>query len=249
MAKADLHIHTIYSDGMGTVPAVLESAKRAGLSVVAITDHNKVRGALEARDLAPRYGVAVVPGSEITTADGHLLALYVDRRIPAGQPLLDTVLRVGDLGGICIAPHPEALLVPSLSERRIRRVLVNPLARHILVGMEAYNGGLLYLRNNDHADVIARMTGLARVASSDSHLLWTIGTCATEFPGTTVEELRSAIINRQTRPYIGKRSGSYYLSFAKNFLLREAGLAYWTPEPGEPIVLRRLATVSTSTPS
>ena len=76
MGKADLHIHTIYSwDGTCTVEAVLKQAAHiAGLDVIAITDHDEIQGALEAVDLAPRYGIEVIPGCEISTADGHLLA-------------------------------------------------------------------------------------------------------------------------------------------------------------------------------
>jgi predicted metal-dependent phosphoesterase TrpH len=248
MATADLHIHTTYSDGMATVPAVLQAASRTDLAVIAITDHDTIRGALEARDLAARYGIQVVPGIEITTREGHLLALYVDRLIPQGRPLLDTVLRVGELGGICVAPHPASRWVPSLSERAIRRTLAHPLAKRILVGLETYNGGLPRLPDTRHTEAIARATGLARLAGSDSHMLSTIGLYATEFPGTTAQELRAAIVDRQTQPCVGKRPAGFHLSFARAILLRRAGLAYWTAEPGERIVLRRLAEVSAPPP-
>ena len=244
MGKADLHIHTTYSDGMGTVPAVLESASRTDLNLIAITDHDEIRGALEARDLAPRYGLTVVPGTEVTTAEGHLLALFVEQRIPQGEPLIDTVLRVGDLGGICIAPHPMALWVPSLSDRSIYRALAHPVASKTLVGVEVYNAGLPYLPNNGRAAALGNITGLAKVANSDSHLLWTIGLSSTEFPGGSAQHLRQAIEQRLTRPLIRKRPMGFYLSFLKGVILREAGLAYWTSQPGDRIVLRRLGTVS-----
>ncbi len=83
MGRADLHLHTIYSDGMGTVPAVLEAARQAGLDIIAITDHDTLTGARQARELAPRYGVGVIPGVEITTAEGHLLAYWIERPVPA----------------------------------------------------------------------------------------------------------------------------------------------------------------------
>ena len=95
MGKADLHIHTIYSwDGTCTVEAVLkQAAHTAELDVIAITDHDEIQGAQEAAELAPRYGIEVIPGSEISTADGHLLALFIPKKISAGLSVVETILR------------------------------------------------------------------------------------------------------------------------------------------------------------
>lgn len=241
LGKADLHIHTTYSDGMGTVSAVLEAASRTDLDVIAITDHDTVRGALDARDRAGRFRVQVIPGIEISTAEGHLVALFVERPVPAGLPLTETVLRVGELGGLCIAPHPKAPWMPSLTPLSISRALEHPDVAQILVGIEVYNGGLPSLRNNRQAQMFANQTSLSQLANSDSHLLWTIGLCATTFPGNSVEQLRDALKSRLVRPYIQPRPADYYASFAKNYALRRLGWAWWASEPGEAIVLRRLA--------
>src|SRR5512142_621692 len=92
MGLADLHIHTIYSyDGTATVPAVLTRAKQVGLDVIAITDHAEIKGALQAFDLAPAFDIEVIPGIEITTAEGDLLALFVTEKIEPGLPLIDTL--------------------------------------------------------------------------------------------------------------------------------------------------------------
>jgi predicted metal-dependent phosphoesterase TrpH len=91
MGLADLHMHTIYSyDGTATVPAVLRRAHEIGLDVIAITDHDEIAGSLRALELAPHYGVEVIPGLEVTTAEGDLLALFVMEKIPAGLSLVDT---------------------------------------------------------------------------------------------------------------------------------------------------------------
>jgi predicted metal-dependent phosphoesterase TrpH len=77
MGLADLHMHTIYSyDGTASVPAVLARAKQVGLDAIAITDHDEIKGSLQAFDLAPKYGIEVILGLEITTADGDLLARW-----------------------------------------------------------------------------------------------------------------------------------------------------------------------------
>lgn len=243
MGRADLHLHTTYSDGLGTVPAVLESARRAGLDVIAITDHDEVRSALLAADLAPRYGIAVVPGVEISTSEGHLLAYWVLRSVPAGRPLIETLLRVGEQGGLCVAAHPTAQWVPSLGPDSIRRALQDPDAARILVGIEVYNFSLPRLDNNSAALVLGQQTGLAQLANTDSHLLGTIGRCSSEFPGVSPQALRHALEHRLTRPVIGQRSTTFTASWLAHSVVRLAGLCYWSAHPGAAITLRRLSTV------
>ena len=103
MGLADLHIHTVYSyDGTASVPAVLARAKEVGLDVIAITDHDEIMGALNAFAMAPKYGVEVIPGIEITTAEGDLLALFVTKKIKPGRWLIETILDVGEAGGIAL---------------------------------------------------------------------------------------------------------------------------------------------------
>lgn len=243
MGRADLHIHTTYSDGMGTAPAVLESARRAGLAVIAITDHDDLRAARQARDLAPRYGIGVVPGVEITTAEGHLLAYWVEQPVPAGRPLIETLLRVGEQGGLCVAAHPTAQWVHSLGAKAIWRALQHPGAGRILIGIEVYNLNLPRLVNNRGAQALGHETGLAQLANSDSHMLPTIGLCHSEFPGTSPLALRRALEHRLTRPVIGPRSSGFIGSWLKQSLVRLAGLGYWNAHPGAAIMLRRLSAV------
>ncbi|NTU75780.1 MAG: phosphotransferase, partial [Anaerolineaceae bacterium] len=74
---------------MCAVSAVLQHViEQTELNVIAITDHDEIKGALEAVELAPAFGIEVVPGSEISTADGHVLALYIRQRVPAGLSLI-----------------------------------------------------------------------------------------------------------------------------------------------------------------
>jgi predicted metal-dependent phosphoesterase TrpH len=101
MGLADLHIHTIYSrDGLNAVSAVLKyAADHTPLDVIAITDHDQIKGALEAQEIARAYGLDVIAGSEITTDEGHLLALFIHKQIPSRLSLIDSLLRVGEQGG------------------------------------------------------------------------------------------------------------------------------------------------------
>ncbi len=201
MGLADLHMHTIYSyDGTATVPAVLKRAKRNGLDVIAITDHDEIRGALEALDLAAQVGIEVIPGIEITTAEGDLLGLFITKKVPAGLSLLETVLRVGALGGVCIAPHPMAggMGMKSLSAYSIRQALKHPEAAQILIGIETYNATALDRESCESAEILANWLGKTATGSSDAHILDAIGLGATEFPGQSAADLRAALIKGAT---------------------------------------------------
>jgi hypothetical protein len=137
MGLADLHIHTIYSyDGSALVPAILKRARQVGLDVIAITDHDEIIGSLRALDLASSCDIEVIPGIEVTTAEGDLLALNVTEKIQRGLALIDTVLKVGELGGFCIAPHPMAggPGMKSLRADSISMALRRPDVSRILVG-------------------------------------------------------------------------------------------------------------------
>jgi len=203
MGLADLHMHTIYSyDGTATVPAVLKRARQAGLDVIAITDHDEIRGALLAEQLAPKFGLQVIPGIEITTAEGDLLALGVRKLVAAGQPLIETLLQVGEQGGYAVAPHPMAagMGMKSLNFYPIRKAARHPEAGRILLGIETYNATAIDRESRMFAEVLAYRTGLARTGSSDAHSLDMIGLGATEFPGSTAADFQRALQEGTTLP-------------------------------------------------
>ena len=110
--RADLHIHTLASDGTAGIEAILDHVeRRTGLDVIAITDHERIDAALAARAMARDRGLRaeVVVGEEVTTLGGHLLALYVDRPIRPFRSLRSSILAVHEAGGLAIPAHP---LVP-----------------------------------------------------------------------------------------------------------------------------------------
>ena len=184
MGLADLHIHTIYSyDGTASVPAVLTQARKLGLNVIAITDHDEIAGSLKALALAPKYGVDVIPGIEITTSEGDLLALNITKKVERNLPLIETVLRVGELGGFCIAPHPMAdgIGMKSLSAYSILRALRNNDVADVLIGIETYNATTIDKMSNHYAHIIYEHLDLAQIGNSDAHVLEAIGLGMTEF--------------------------------------------------------------------
>ncbi len=212
MGFADLHIHTIYSyDGTSSVPAVLARAKQVGLNVIAITDHDEIRGALQAFDLAPEFGIEVIPGIEITTAEGDLLALFVTEKIEPGLPLIETITKVGEAGGVCVVPHPMArgLGMKSLSIPAVMQALEDPDAQRVLIGIETYNATVIDRESNQRAQVIAaRHPGIAQLGNSDAHILRAIGLAATEFPGCTAADLPNALWMGTTEVHQGIRLNS-----------------------------------------
>ncbi len=235
MGLADLHLHTIYSyDGTASLAAVLNRAKQLGLDVIAITDHDEIRGALKALELAPNYGVEVIPGIEITTADGDLLALFITEKVDAGLSLVETVLRVRELGGICIAPHPMAggVGMKSLSGRAILRALRNPKVADTLIGIETYNGCAIDRVSNHYAAILASRLRIAKTGSSDAHTTDTMGFGVTEFEGHTAADFLSALKNKTTKARRQKEwsafriLGSWGMRYMGSAFIRITGLAW-----------------------
>jgi predicted metal-dependent phosphoesterase TrpH len=245
MGFADLHIHSIYShDATGSIPAILKFvADHTHLNVIALTDHDSLRGNAEAVQQAPRYGLEVIPGCEISTADGHLLALFIKDPIPAGLSLIESALRVGDQGGLCVVPHPMARGTSSVNMVSLRRALTVPPLAKVLVGVEIYNGGLVYTRSNQTVRAMAHTLPLAQVGNSDSHILSTIGQGSTEFPGRSAVELREALLARTTIPHegVGLTGIRALREWAPRFVLRKLGWVAWNASPEAPLKMVRLS--------
>jgi predicted metal-dependent phosphoesterase TrpH len=254
MGFADLHIHSMYSyDGTASISAILKYvADYTDLNVIAITDHDSMEGVPEALDLAPYYNLEVIPGCEVSSKDGHVLCLFIERPIPPGLSLLETVLMVGNQGGICIAAHPMAKGVNSLRFETIRQVLKHPVASKILLGVEAFNGGLVYTRGNLSVQQESNSLPLAQLGNSDSHILQMIGQGASYYHGYTSADLKNAIIFQTTIPRKGNGlSGSAVLtSYIPQYLLRKLGWVSWNDSPEKPIIyaqINKLASIDTVT--
>ena len=244
MGFADLHIHTTYSfDGTSTVNAVLKKAGEVGLNVIAITDHDEIQGSLEAMEEAPAYGIEVIPGSEVTTAEGHLLALFIHQRVPKDLSLEETLRYVADQNGVCIAPHPGGFRYNSLGPDVIRRALQKPDLAKVLLGIEVYNAGLLQLNGNLTAQRLADELPVARIGSSDAHLLWMIGKGETYFRGTSALQLRRSLETGLTRPVQGKPDSRFSLvvRWISRYALRKAGWVSTNAGPQAPFRLARQA--------
>lgn len=194
--RADLHIHTVASDGTAGVAAILEHVATMGtLDVIAITDHERVDAALAARALASDLGlpVEVVVGEEVTTRGGHMLALFIEERIRPYRSMRDTVAAIHDAGGLAIPAHPLVPYPLCAQAWLLRALLDDPDERVHPDAIETFNPTALGRPWHGRVVRFADKHGLAHVGNSDAHALSAIGAGWTSFPGRSAAELRAAI--------------------------------------------------------
>jgi predicted metal-dependent phosphoesterase TrpH len=169
--RFDPHVHTAASyDSDAPVASVLDRAAAAGLDALAITDHDTMRGVRRAREYAAAHEVTVVPGVEVSTAAGHLLALGVEDRPEPGRSLGDTVAAVRDQGGAAVVPHPF---------QRSR----HGVARSAMVdcdGLEVYNAMAMTGLQNRRARAFATAEDFPMLGGSDAHVADSVGRAFTE---------------------------------------------------------------------
>ncbi|MRS02465.1 PHP domain-containing protein [bacterium] len=241
MGYADLHIHSLHSfDGTASISAILKYISTfTDLNILAITDHDTLAGVTEAVELAPKYNLQVIPGCEVSTRDGHVLCLFVDHLIKSGLSLLETVMQAGDQGGLCIAAHPQAKGVKSLHFSTIAETLKNKDAAKLLVGIEAFNAGLIMTRGNPLNQKLAGGFPLAQLGGSDAHLLKMIGQGSIWYEGNTIRELKNAIMNHTTIPRRGHglSTATVVTSYIPAILLKLLGWVSWNAAPDAPIRL------------
>ncbi len=198
MGKADIHIHSEYSDGMATVQEILDFVEnKTDLDLIAITDHDMFDGADKARELAARrnYRFKVLTGMEVTTIEGHLLALGIDKPVRSLQPLDQTIAQVHAQGGVAIVPHPMSWLIRSVGRRGILRIHNNPHSEVYFDGFETMNPSFAGRVTSTQAELLNQnLLHLAPTGGSDSHTLSMIGTGVTRFPGTGEEAFREALL-------------------------------------------------------
>jgi predicted metal-dependent phosphoesterase TrpH len=167
----DFHVHSDDSyDGHEPIELVLEHAADIGLDGVVITDHDEIDESLRAAEIAPEYGLVGIPGVEVSTRHGHLLAIGVEERPDPGQPFVDTVQTVRDLGGIAIVPHPFQRSRHGVRKRHIRDA----------DAIEVYNSMLFTGYRNRRARTFARRREYPEIGASDAHYLPNVGRAYTE---------------------------------------------------------------------
>jgi predicted metal-dependent phosphoesterase TrpH len=172
----DLHCHSRFSaDGVAEPESLISEARAKGLHGFAITDHNtcacvdyfEQHGFLNKEGL-PVDGLLIIPGQEITTAEGHLLALGV--RLPdlKGIPALEAVDLIHKAGGLAIPPHPYDFFRAGIREPILQNLDIDAL--------EVFNAATTLKRYNRQAFAYAQERGLPMTAASDAHDSAALGT-------------------------------------------------------------------------
>ena len=170
--RVDLHNHSSRSHDAITTLADYERAHAEGrFDVLSITDHNRIDGALA---FAEQATFPFIVGQEITTADGEVIGLFLERHIERDLPAIETAERIRAQGGLVYLAHPFHRLV----RRPITATGLRLLLEHNLVDVvEGLNGGPFMRRANDRAQALARLHQLPVGAGSDAHAPAEIGRC------------------------------------------------------------------------
>lgn len=214
MSKADLHMHTTYSDGLMTPEALVEYvAANTDLNVIAITDHDTMEGSRVAQAYAQQFaddlnGLEVILGSEITSADGDIAALFIEEDIPRGLPAAETVARIHEQGGLAIAVHPYAFVLQWMGDEGMRGM--RELIRDVpFDAVEVINGTPTEVLMNPLTRYNnRRWANRPETGGSDAHYIRSLGCAWTWFPGSTTADLRHAVETGQLTP-----GGSIYNPF------------------------------------
>ena len=195
MLSVELHCHSSLSyDGRDPVERLLAAGRAAGLDAITVTDHDEIEASLAAVERAREHDLIAIPGMEVSSAAGHVLALGVEELVPPERPFAATVERIHDLGGIAIVPHP-------FQESR-SGVLANISRSELAIAdaIEVYNSRLLTGRSNRQARRYAERQGLPMTGGSDAHICEMVGqayTCV-DAAEPTVDAILDAIAAGRT---------------------------------------------------
>ncbi|HEV2415581.1 MAG TPA: CehA/McbA family metallohydrolase [Candidatus Dormibacteraeota bacterium] len=196
--RADLHMHTTFSDGWPSPRELVDHVRATGLDLIAVTDHDTIEGAMRAADYAAsRSRVEVVVGEEVSSRDGHIVGLFLERRIRPGMSAAATVNAIHDQGGLAIAVHPFWR-----TQRRTRGGPVHGVgwlaAELDFDAIEVENATPGFYFFNQLARRLNLGLGRAEVGGSDAHIVDAVGRAYTKFPGRTALALRDAIEKGKT---------------------------------------------------
>ncbi len=205
MARADPHCHTSASDGMVTAAELVDAAVKAGLDLIAVTDHDTMASVQEAQARGEAVGLRVVAGQEVTTkapAQTHMLGWFLEEPVKRGMSLEDTVAAIHAQGGLAIVPHPfMPVYFGSIQPGMLRRLL----ERHSVDGIEMLStvpmGSARRKLLKEFFEANRERLG-ATIGASDCHFgAGDLGRALTSFEG----DFRTAILERTTKPLGGVR--------------------------------------------
>lgn len=195
LIDVDLHMHTDHSYDCATpVEVLLATARDQGLGAIAVTEHNEISGALAAAEKAADFGVKVIVGEEVKTAEqGEVIGLFLTEKIPRGMTLQETVDEIKRQGGLVYVPHPFDRMHSVPDYEHLLAVLED------IDAIEIYNPRVAIGSFNEEAERFARKYRIVAGAGSDSHVAQGLGSVRIRMrdfdgPQEFLESLRHAEI-------------------------------------------------------
>ncbi|MFL5894984.1 MAG: PHP-associated domain-containing protein [Thermoleophilaceae bacterium] len=222
LIDVDLHMHTDHSPDCATpVDLLLETAKERGLGAIAVTDHNVISGAHEARDRA--NGIKVIVAEEVKTADqGEVIGLFIDEHIPRGMTLEETIAEIHRQGGLVYVPHPFDRMHAVPDYEHLLNVLED------VDAIEVFNARVALRSFNEEAVRFARKYRIPAGAGSDSHVPQGLGSVRIRMrdfdgPEEFLESLREADIIRKPKSLLYVQTLKFLQTKAPGSKKRKAG--------------------------
>ena len=202
--KADLHVHTRYSeDSISPPEKIVEHCLKVGINCLAITDHNEISGAFEVKRIAP---FKVIVGEEILTSQGEIIGYFLTEKIPPRLSPEETVARIKAQGGLACIPHPYDRF---RSGAKLRNDALDKILPKIDL-IEVFNSRTMLLRDSARALELARRHDLPATAGSDAHIVQEVGSTYMEIPEfNDAEQFRQAL---QQGKVFGHRT-SFFIHF------------------------------------
>ena len=224
LGKADLHMHSTYSDGIGTIEHILDHVQnKTNLDVIAVTDHDVIEGSLRTRDLWQKgnYRFDFVVGEEVSTKEGHLLGLFIEKLVPQGLSMERSIDLIHEQGGLAIIAHPlHPLFKHSCSRETMDRI--HNTSDVWFDAVETWNASFCGIYANQQAMRANRLVyGLPEVGNSDAHTLNAIGRGRTWFEGKNAQDVRASIESGVSAPGGRLWDVQDYLRWAKYRVSKE----------------------------
>ena len=186
--RVEFHCHTCYSpDCLVTPRALVQRARELGLDRIVITDHNTIRGALEAQALAPDL---VIVGEEVLTTAGEFIAFYVTEEVPKGLPPEEALARLREQGAVVGISHPfDVMRGSAMGKEHTHRFAPR------VDALEVFNARNHRAWMDEEAEKLVQHLGLGRFGGSDAHSLWEVGRVLTLLPPfNDANTLRAALL-------------------------------------------------------
>ncbi|HVC06427.1 MAG TPA: PHP domain-containing protein [Solirubrobacterales bacterium] len=199
LIEVDLHMHTDHSPDCATpVDVLLNTARDRGLGAIAITDHNVVSGALEARRIAAEIGdIEVIVAEEVKTAQqGEVIGLFLQEEIPRGMTMAETIAEIRRQGGLVYVPHPFDRFHSVPDYQHLIEIVEE------IDILEVFNPRVALTAFNEEAERFARKYRIVPGAGSDSHVAQGLGSVRVRIhdfdgPQEFIEAMRDADITRK----------------------------------------------------